>query len=82
MTVSRKVVRSIILMAGLVVLLIIVSNIWVILATRSHVYNSVDSLPHNRVGLVLGTTSKLKTGEQNPLFYMTLQNNLFLYKGH
>ena len=79
MSVSKKIVRSIILLAGLLVLLVILSNVWMILATRSHVYNSVDSLPHKKVGLVLGTTSKLSSGKQNPYFSERINTAADLY---
>lgn len=65
---TKKIVRSIILIAGLAIIVVILSNIWIIMATRSQVYESVDSVPHKKIGLVLGTTSKLRTGENNPYF--------------
>jgi len=79
MSVFRKIVRSIVLIAGLVVVLVILSNIWIILSTRTQVYNSVDHVPHKKVGLVLGTTSKLRTGGQNPYFAERINTAADLY---
>ena len=40
----------------------------VALAARDKTFNQVDDLPHNHVGLLLGTGKYLKSGSQNPYY--------------
>jgi SanA protein len=49
-------------------IIIIASNLWVELSTRKQVYSSIDSLPKNKVGLLLGTSKFLKSGGINPYY--------------
>ncbi len=49
-------------------LLVLLMNFWVSHATRNHVYDSVDEIPYNRVGLLLGTAKTLVNGQVN-LYY-------------
>lgn len=61
------------------ILLIGVSNWWVIRSTRDRVYTIVDSLPIHRVALVLGTSSKLRSGASNPYFEYRIETAAALY---
>jgi len=61
-------VRFISALAITLVLFILISNVWVISSTQGQVFETMEQLPANRVGLVLGTTNKLKSGEDNPYF--------------
>lgn len=61
-------VRFISALAITLVLFILISNVWVISSTQGQVFDTMEQLPANRVGLVLGTTNKLKSGEDNPYF--------------
>ena len=56
--------------AGLLALgaVVAVCNWWVIASTRDRVYPSVDSLPTNAVGLVLGTSPFARDGGPNAHF--------------
>ena len=80
MSLLRKVLRLLTYLSGLILLFILVSNIWVVSSTYSHVYNSIGKLPIGQVGLVLGTTSKLRSGEENPYFVERINTAAELYK--
>lgn len=56
--------------AGLLAIgaVVAVCNWWVIASTRDRVYPSVDSLPDNAVGLVLGTSPYARDGGPNAHF--------------
>lgn len=54
-------------MLTVLALFVIFANIIIIISTRDHIY-SIESVPANRVGLVLGTSNKLVSGGQNPYF--------------
>jgi len=72
-------VRFISALAITLVLFILISNVWVIKSTQGQVFDTVDHLPENHVGLVLGTTNKLKSGEDNPYFTGRIKAAAALY---
>ncbi len=47
---------------------IVISNLWVIGSTSGKVYTDASALPGHRVGLVLGTSRRLTSGQPNPYF--------------
>ncbi|MCF7949128.1 MAG: YdcF family protein [Spirochaetia bacterium] len=63
---------------GLVVL-IVCSNYHIISGTTDYIYHSIDSVPHNRVGLVLGTSRYLRSGGSNPYFRFRINAAAQLY---
>ena len=62
------------------VLLVFASNVWIVLSTRSQVYETIDSVPYNKVGLVLGTSSKTMSGVDNPYFVTRIEQAAALFK--
>ena len=50
-----------------ILLFVLVANVVIISSTSEHIY-SVEEVPQNEVGLVLGTSSKLLSGGENPYF--------------
>ena len=73
-------VKTILLVLLFVVLFVAFSNFWMIGATYTKVYDLADTLPHKKVGLVLGTANKLKNGEANPYFTARIWTVAQLYR--
>lgn len=48
--------------------------------TKNYLYNEVDSIPYNRVAMVLGTSKKLKNGRDNLYFKNRIDAAEALYK--
>lgn len=48
--------------------LIFLGNYWVVQSSSHLIYEEIDDLPCNEVGLVLGTSKRLKGGHKNPYF--------------
>ncbi|MDJ1473432.1 MULTISPECIES: SanA/YdcF family protein [Xanthocytophaga] len=48
--------------------------------TKSYLYTDVQAIPHHRVGLVLGTSEKLASGQANPYFSYRIQAAYSLFK--
>lgn len=65
----------------LLLVLLICSNLWVVLATQQHVFNNVDSIPHRSVALVLGTSNRLTDGSPNPFFTNRIETAYQLFIG-
>ncbi len=51
------------------VLVLLISNQVIRVSSEAYLYESVDELPHNRVGIVLGTSHRVRNGGPNPYFY-------------
>lgn len=60
--------KILIVISFLGIIFILLCNVWVVVSTRSRSYFSVDSLPSNQVGLVLGTSKTTSDGQENLYF--------------
>ena len=79
MTKVRRLFRWVAMFAFALILFVAVTNLWVISTTYSNVYSSSDEIPVQNVGLVLGTTPKLMSGEENPYFFGRIKSAAELY---
>lgn len=61
-------------------LLILVCNQVVIRQVKGLTYNSLEEIPVNKVGLVLGTSPVLKSGMVNPYFQYRVEATVALFK--
>ncbi len=64
----------------MLVLVILFSNFHIKATTSEYIYHSMDSLPRNRVGLVLGTSQYLRGGGMNPYFRNRIDAAARLYR--
>ena len=67
-------------LAGMALLVFIIANLWVILATQSSINFQANDLPENDVAIVLGTSRKLSNGDQNPYFKNRIEAAYRLFK--
>ena len=51
-------------------------------ATDSLVYSNVNDIPYNKVGLLLGSSKYLKSGQPNPYFFNRIEAAVELYNAH
>lgn len=66
----------------IVLTLIIGCNLWVIQSTKSRVYTTSDSLPDNKVALVLGTSKYFRNGRTNLFFKYRMEAAADLFRNH
>ena len=59
---------------------LLLSNGWIIFSTSSNIYHSSSEIDIHEVGLVLGTSDKRTTGEENPFFTSRIKAAVELYK--
>ena len=55
-------------------------NTWIIISTKSNIYDSVDKIPYNEVGVVLGTSNRNRDGGENKFFKERMSTAASLYK--
>ena len=64
----KKYYKKIIFTLFVMLTLIVCIDFWVSKDVENQLYNDIQSMPYNRVGLLLGTSKFAKGGKQN-LFY-------------
>lgn len=55
-------------------------NSWMIVSTKDQMFSSMDELPHNKVGLVLGTSNRNRKGGSNKFFAERMATTAALLK--
>jgi len=60
--------------------MVIVCNTVINKTTNKLIYSDVNLIPHNKVGLVLGTSKYLKSGQKNGYFVNRIEAAVLLYK--
>ncbi len=68
-----RVFRSGLILLEVLVLLpllaLLITNQVIRVSSEAHLFDTIDGLPHNRVGLVLGTSHRVRNGAPNPYFH-------------
>lgn len=79
-TVMRWLIRSVSTAVLVFILLVLLSNIWIVYSTNNRVFADAGELPGHRVALVLGTSNKTVSGKVNPYFARRMETAAQLYK--
>ena len=64
---------------GLVAGFCVLANHWVVTSAEPYIYTQIEALPVKRVGVVLGTSTFTKTGQNNLLFDYRMAAAVDLY---
>lgn len=80
MKIVKWVVKLFLYAAFAIAMGFMISNIWIVASTKGRVFQSVESVPSDDVGLVLGTSKRLASGEANPYFHNRMEAASALYK--
>lgn len=65
---------------SILMLIILLSNFIINSSTQGKTFSTIDEVPANRVGLVLGTSNKLVGGHPNPYYNYRIDAALALFK--
>ena len=77
----KKKIRNIVLVLVITpFLLLFVCNLIIEIATSDKTYSDIESIPSNKVGLVLGTSSRLVEGGVNPYYAHRIEATIKLFK--
>lgn len=76
----KKIIRIIALIAVFALVVSILSNYIVKTSASGKLYVSIEEIPHNKVGLVLGTSPYLKSGYPNHYFTYRIEATIELYR--
>lgn len=78
----RKIIWAIAILAILCLILIFMANREIQKSTDSFVYRDLNKIPYNKVGLLLGTSKFLKSGQPNQYFKNRIKATVELFKAH
>lgn len=76
----RRIRNFIVFLFILLVTIIVTTNYQIETKTRKYLYSSVDRVPFNKTGLLLGTSKYIRNGLSNPFFYNRIKTAVMLYK--
>jgi SanA protein len=76
----KKILKWGLIALGLLLFLLVASNIWVVTSTKDDVFTNFKDAPAASVALVLGTSNKLTNGLPNPFFNNRIATAAALYK--
>ncbi|MDH5474127.1 MAG: YdcF family protein [Cyclobacteriaceae bacterium] len=77
---KRKIIKILAFASVSILVVITLSNALIIESTKSNIYYSIENVPHKQVALILGTSNKLLSGEDNPFFHTRISMAANLYK--
>jgi SanA protein len=80
MKLNLKIVNIVRNITILIILSLLFSNFAVEIMSKSLTYNNTEDIPHNKVGVVLGTTKYVATGVLNPYYIYRIDAAEELYK--
>jgi SanA protein len=64
----KKIKKVSLVAVATLIIVVVACNIWVIQSTEARVFSDASQIPHNKIALVLGTSSRLVGGAPNPFF--------------
>jgi len=76
----KRTMRVGLIVSILVLLVILISNLWIVGSTKTRVLTDYKLLPDSGVALVLGTSHRLSNGSPNPFFHNRMATAAQLYK--
>ncbi|MGB3150453.1 MAG: ElyC/SanA/YdcF family protein [Maribacter sp.] len=79
---SRKIARLILLILSIPCLALLISNYRINAFAEGRTFNSVDEIPRNEVGIVLGTSKRLKNGHPNDYYGNRIKAAVNLFKAN
>lgn len=77
---KRNFLRLLLYICILIVIVIFATDKWVTSSTKSQVYTDLQQIPHNKVGLLLGTAKTLKHGWENLYYKYRIEAAVALYR--
>lgn len=75
----KKLLITFAILAVVIAGIVVICNVIIAKTTSKQIYSDVNSIPHNKVGLLLGTSQYLKSGRTNLYFTHRIEAAVELY---
>lgn len=76
----RKIIKILGALCLVHLLVILICNFIISSTTEDKTYSDINTIPPNRVGLVLGTSNRISNGSSNPYYTYRIDATVALYK--
>jgi len=76
----RFLLKTLLVLLIITIATVFIVNKWVVASTKKQLYSDVNTIPHNKVGLVLGTSKHLGGGLLNYYYQYRIDAAVALYK--
>jgi SanA protein len=76
----KHLVKLIVISISITLLLIICCDLWITFSSKNQLFDSINNLPHNKVGMILGTSRYLSNGKPNLYFKNRMDAGILLFK--
>ena len=80
MNIKKLIIRAVKMVCLIFALVVLIPNILVEIKTTTRTYDSVEAIPYNKVGVVLGTTKYVSSNVLNPYYTNRINAAWELYK--
>ena len=77
---KKRIVRVFLLLATAIILVLFISTFSIQLLTSGKTFNTLNDIPKNKVGLILGTSKRLTSGNPNPYYHNRISATVRLYE--
>ncbi len=78
----RKIFQAFILLVLITTLTLVICNSWIIHQTKNQIFSDINTIPENKVGLVLGTSKYFMNGSGNLFFKYRIEAAVNLFKAN
>lgn len=75
-----RLIKWIFVVVGLIIIVVIGINSWIWIDSDRHIYDNVEDIPFNSIGLVLGTSKSTRSGNPNLHFTTRMDAAAALYR--
>ncbi|TFG61623.1 MAG: vancomycin high temperature exclusion protein [Spirochaetales bacterium] len=76
---GRWIITAVAVVGAVFIFLVVFSNLWITVKTRSRIFSDFSRLPDNDIGLLLGTSKFLRSGRKNYYYHYRLAAAAELY---
>ncbi|MBT8183502.1 MAG: YdcF family protein [Eudoraea sp.] len=76
---KKKYRNALLIIIATPLIMVLLSNLLIEYSARGKTFNDINSIPENKVGLVLGTSKKLSSGHSNPYYANRINATIALF---
>lgn len=80
--INKKILWILVSLSAILIFLVFLADLTITRATNDRVFNNTKYIPYHKVGLLLGTSKFLNSGQVNRYFKYRIEAVVDLYKSH
>ncbi|MCK0124472.1 YdcF family protein [Gelidibacter sp. F2691] len=76
----KKLIKALLLLLTLLIIGVVATNYWIVYKAQDQIYNDTTAIPKNKVGLLLGTSKYVSTGNINHYYAYRIDAAVALFE--